>query len=145
MCAGGDVPRFPRHPDGSTLWLTLLLGHNPNRSRGVVGIVSTKVSVLTAAVEGPIMRWVTCPACVVLSEFRKGFGDCRSCDPSWFPQVTPGVPHRIDSSCLTLSHSVAMWVSCFNVANSLRLMYSRYSGAMFSYARYNSSSSRYPA
>jgi len=32
---GGDVRRFPRHRNGSTLWLTLLLGHNPNRSRGV--------------------------------------------------------------------------------------------------------------
>jgi len=33
--SGGDVLRFPRHPDGSTLWLALLLGHNPNRSRAV--------------------------------------------------------------------------------------------------------------
>jgi len=33
--SGRDVLRFPRHPNGLTLWLTLLLGHNPNRSRGV--------------------------------------------------------------------------------------------------------------
>jgi len=52
------------------------------------------------------MRWVTWRACVVLSELRKKFGDRRSCDPSRFPPVNLGAPHRINSCCLTLSYSV---------------------------------------